>query len=204
MPQVTAPRHLDQALLDMLYERWAERKLPILNHLRPGLIDAQIDELTAPLGITMPEEARVWWRWHDGAELNPNRNFKGDFGPNHYYMPLGQCVQMCARGRDGLAFDRENPDTWYWVSGWFPFTTVGTLTLIDTGVSRDDPVPVRAYFPQDGEPYPIGLPSIGMLIEAYIDAMDRGVWIWLDDQQRLGYDFDKVTPEDEQLGLLID
>ena len=37
----------------------------IVDALAPGLTDAQIDELLHPAGVDLPEEARVWWRWHD-------------------------------------------------------------------------------------------------------------------------------------------
>ena len=38
--------------------------------LAPGLTDQQIDTLTAPYGIDLPEEARVWWRWHNGRHAD--------------------------------------------------------------------------------------------------------------------------------------
>jgi hypothetical protein len=39
---------------------------PAVNALAPGLTDRQIDAHIEPLGLTMPEEARRWWRWRDG------------------------------------------------------------------------------------------------------------------------------------------
>jgi hypothetical protein len=40
---------------------------PILEHQQPGLVDEQIDALTAPLGLTAPAEARASWGSHDGV-----------------------------------------------------------------------------------------------------------------------------------------
>ena len=33
----------------------------------PGLTDSEIDALSRPHDLDLPEEARVWWRWHNGA-----------------------------------------------------------------------------------------------------------------------------------------
>jgi hypothetical protein len=65
------PRVLDDALLDELGGRWRDLGAPISDALRPGLTDAEIGALTAPLGLVLPEEARRWWRWHDGASAQP-------------------------------------------------------------------------------------------------------------------------------------
>src|SRR4051812_27326402 len=58
---------LDEALLTKLERQWQRKGSRIVEALNPGLTDAEIDDLAAPLGHPIPEEARRWWRWHNGA-----------------------------------------------------------------------------------------------------------------------------------------
>jgi cell wall assembly regulator SMI1 len=53
--------------LDRLERVWRRLDSPLVDLLRPGLSDEQIDELMAPTGLTLPDELRLWWGWHDGA-----------------------------------------------------------------------------------------------------------------------------------------
>lgn len=59
------PTLLDSDLLERFASVLRERGIPV-DALLPGLTDAQIDELTEPTGLQLPEEMRVWWRWRDG------------------------------------------------------------------------------------------------------------------------------------------
>jgi hypothetical protein len=43
--------------------RRADRGNP--SDARPRLADEEMDVLTAPLGLRLPCEARVWWGWHE-------------------------------------------------------------------------------------------------------------------------------------------
>jgi hypothetical protein len=64
---------------------------PIVDHLQPGLSDEQMDELTAPLGLSLPVEARRWWGWHDGVDPASAR-IQADrmVGPLWRYQPLSE------------------------------------------------------------------------------------------------------------------
>lgn len=57
-----------------LLERFASalraRGIPV-DDLMPGLGDDEIDEITGPVGLELPEEVRAWWRWHDGDRRVP-------------------------------------------------------------------------------------------------------------------------------------
>jgi hypothetical protein len=56
------PRMITVDQLTQLKVRWETLGLVgVLDHLRPGLTDAETDALTGALGIVLPEEARVWW-----------------------------------------------------------------------------------------------------------------------------------------------
>ena len=59
---MSAPALLDQALLDQFDARLRALGAAIVDAWAPGLTDDQIDALVCPIGIDLPEEARVWWR----------------------------------------------------------------------------------------------------------------------------------------------
>jgi cell wall assembly regulator SMI1 len=67
---VTTGPLLTEDLLEHLAERWRALRAPIANSLRPGLSEAEMEALVDPLGLRLPTEARVWWGWHDGVEVD--------------------------------------------------------------------------------------------------------------------------------------
>jgi len=69
------PTLLTTDLLDRFEARLRGAGAPIVDAWAPGLTDAQIDELVRPLGIDLPKEARVWWRWHNGVDREASRRF---------------------------------------------------------------------------------------------------------------------------------
>jgi hypothetical protein len=59
-------RVLDHELLADLEAAWRSQGAEIAGLLAPGLGDEAMAALLQPLGLTLPEEARIWWGWHDG------------------------------------------------------------------------------------------------------------------------------------------
>lgn len=51
-----------------LEELLRERHPDLVAEFRPGLTDAELDQVLAPLPFHVPEELREWWRWHDGID----------------------------------------------------------------------------------------------------------------------------------------
>lgn len=146
----------------------------VLDHLRPGLTDAEMDALTRPLGIVLPEEARVWWGWHDGTDpisVDPIRG--GQFAmlaPGRIFLSLGRAVRRCQRWREILWEGKESHDLW---RDWLPLNTLEDPTILDCAVDA----PARVFrlefqFPDRR----LGLPSLGTLVDAYIRAFDAGMW----------------------------
>ena len=75
----------------------------VVDHLGPGLSDAEMDALTEPVGIILPEEARVWWGWHDGTDPLKIDPIRGEqfamLAPGRIFLPLGQAVKECQTSR---------------------------------------------------------------------------------------------------------
>ena len=158
---------LDRDLLDRLEARLRAAGSLIVDAWAPGLTDTQIDDLLQPLGIDLPEEARAWWRWHDGilVEANPRVT---EISPRRPHLPLRYVAeQYAALGGAMLEFDG--------IDGLLNPVGDKPYVFFHCAVPRDTPVPIYTQH-DDVVPPRLVLPSIGELVLAWIDLMDRDVW----------------------------
>jgi hypothetical protein len=81
------PPVLDDAGLAEYVERLRSLGVPVDALNEPGLSDAEMDEMTAVIGLVLPGEARVLWRWHDGVP--------GDGRPNTTNVRLRRIAGGC-------------------------------------------------------------------------------------------------------------
>jgi hypothetical protein len=77
--------------LEALEAQWRAQGALIVDGLQPGLRDEEMDELTAPLGRTLPTEARTWWGWHDGTASTCGPQA---LGLDLLYLPLAGALNM--------------------------------------------------------------------------------------------------------------
>jgi cell wall assembly regulator SMI1 len=166
------PILLTEDLLEQLQARWRQQGMPIAESLRPGLSDAEMDELTQPLGVRLPREARTWWRWHDGADAG-----SANLGPGRVFAPLADAVRNTLSVREIMrGVDGELDPMWR--PSWLTMNSGGDTTVIDCGGSFGEPVPARYYRFEEPETGATGVPSIGTLVTLYINAFDRGAWAY--------------------------
>jgi hypothetical protein len=189
-----APRMLTVDQLTQLKLRWEKLGLVgVLDHLRPGLTDAEMDALTEPLGIVLPDEARVWWGWHDGTDplvIDPIQGAKfAMLAPGRIFLPLGHAVKRCMIWREVLWTGKESHDLW---RQWLPLNTLEDPTILDC--AADAPARVFRLEFQFADRRR-GLPSLGTLVDAYIEAFDVGAW-WLEqpghEDSRWQQDLEKI------------
>ena len=162
-----APRLLDRQLLDCFERRLRAEGALIVDGWAPGLNDREIDALLQPLGIDLPEEARVWWRWHNGTSVD-HRSPAAEISPFRALRSLEQVADFYAFERDTLV-QLEGAD------GRLRPVSEQPEIYFDCTVSRDEPVPVISS-PDSSGPHRVVLPSIGELVRAWIDLLDRGIW----------------------------
>lgn len=176
---------LDQGLLDRLEARLRAQDALIVDTWAPGLSDAQIDTILQPVGINLPEEARRWWRWHNGTlpgapprakEISPYRNLLALEAVADFYES-GRHEMLYLWGIDGL------------------LTPVTDMPLVYFHCDGPDaPVPVYTQIDHTEQPRRV-LSSIGELVLAWIDLMDRGIWATNADGT-WAIDHDRALPPD--------
>ena len=195
----TIPRQVSFTLLGELQERWRASGWPGAELLNPGLSDAEIDAATAPLGLRLPEEVRMWWRWHDGSSAAVGQG-AAIGAADRWYPPLSEAIRHYTMMRDVAAtLGAENVpaaatrEVW-WPRDLFPitWTGAGTVTACDCSVRHDAPSPIHTVDFHDGPAGPPRAPSLGTLVLWWIMAIDTGAWFYDADERRWEYDWELV------------
>jgi cell wall assembly regulator SMI1 len=193
-------------MLEEFEDRLRSQGAPIVDVLRPGLTDDEMQQLVGPLGLRLPREARCWWAWHDGTVVGAPMIARY-LGPGWMALSLDDAVRDCVSSREIEAEAREieeaageDREDW-WRHGWLPLVHPGGGSFaIDTGVGEDEPVPVYRYH-SDTQPGAPDLASIGDLVTIWIDALDSGAWQWEPNDGRWIYDDALLDPRVSRLGL---
>jgi len=208
---MTAPL-LDSGLLSALDERWRARGVPTSADLHPGLSDAEMDALTAPLGLSLPGEARVWWRWANGVPQEAVRSTR-QIGGGMPFLPLEEAVAIYLRhrgiaeelaARPDLAALGRDVEGW-WGREWVPITVTGSggVIVCDCGVERGAPTPIRFVDWEAREAYAVPVvPSFGQMVSWWIEAYDDGVWDYDADEARWIYR-DELLSRERDLSRLV-
>jgi hypothetical protein len=174
----TSPRALDAELLAELDRRLRERGVPAIGAAQPGLSEEAINEIVAPLGLSLPREARLWWSWHNGVQPDAGPGPR-EIGPTRKWLPLEEAAEECGRIRKMVREARDprdpRPIESIWSSSWLPFVQSNGVYVIETAVPDDAPCPVRVHWFDEPETPP-DLPSLGALVSLWIEALDRRAW----------------------------
>lgn len=184
------PAYLDTDLLARFESALRSAGAAVTGVWAPGLSDAEIDAAVASTGLTVPEEARRWWRWHDGTrpeagpaaqELMPDRPLF-DLATALEQFRAARATTQEVYGREGLLMPVGDQP-------WLFFDCSG---------DRDAPVPVLVGgHGQDIRP---ALPSIGALVEAWTELIETRVFT-TDAEGHWEWDFEKVPEAIRQLGV---
>ena len=191
-----APMPLTFELLEELGARWRARGVPLVDRLRAGLEDEQIDEVLEPLGIArLPDEARLWWRWHDGVPAEAvNAGLERSMGaPGFEYLPLAEAAALYEK-QSALAVAAaagagppplDEPGHW-WRSSWFPITVsaTGTVVAVDCAAGPGAPAPVHAVDWWHEDFRRPAAASLGEVVRTWIEAFDSDRWRWLAEDSR--------------------
>jgi hypothetical protein len=177
-----SPRLLTAALLERLDEELREIDAPVVKLWRPGLSEADMDALTAEVGISLSTEARIWWGWHDGVELGAAHPWERGIGGAWDALPLAAAVADVIRNRQiAVTVAAENPgfhhadwpDSWIALCGDVSYPRLACECAVPAGA----PSPVH-YYDVSGnmEPMRPKAGSVGELVHAWLDALADGTW----------------------------
>jgi hypothetical protein len=139
----------------------------IVDAWAPGLTDQEIDARVAPIGVTLPEEARLWWRWHDG--LRPGApSALWDIMPGRSLFALTESLEL-------YVAERDRCETTGFRRSFFSLSAGIQSSCFQCAGARDAAVPV--YVIGDwAEPAPrLALPSIGELVRVWMSYIDAGL-----------------------------
>jgi cell wall assembly regulator SMI1 len=180
--------------LERLEALWAEQGTPLVEHLRPGLTNEEIERELEPLGLRLPSEAALWWGWHDGVPSGQPRVMGGSC---FRFLTLGDAVREYHSSRRvaETAARTEDEADHLWHPSWLPITNTGYGGVIacDCSVATQDPTPIRMvdWGGKEDSDVPVA-ESFGQMVAWWIDAMERGAWRydtglgrWEIDHQRL-------------------
>ncbi|MEY2515755.1 MAG: hypothetical protein QOJ89_3113 [bacterium] len=189
---MSSARVLDEEILERFEAALRCVGAAIVDAWAPGLRDDEIDALVQPLGIALPEEARVWWRWHDG--LRPGRGPQSwDLLPGRSLLSLEDALDLFVPEREHMA-DDGFPDM------LLTPVTRHPIILFGCDGAPDAPVPVYVMDDWSDEAPRLALPSIGELVLTWTSYIDTGIVTTGPDGDWL-YDDKALSQEVQELGV---
>ena len=177
---------LTPSLLEEFERCLREQGARVVELWQDGVDDGQIAAAEEAIGERLPDEARMWWRWHDGVPASAVTYARHrEFGPLHQFLPLDEAVARTLRIRDSRAL--RQPGAPVWPHGWLEWTDVNAPMVIDCVVPEGAPAPVHdadfgSYELEDV--YTPVAASMGDMVRAWIDAIASGGWWWDRDLDR--------------------
>lgn len=190
-------------LLERLRSGWDRHGAPLVGYLRPGLERNQIDALTKPLGLRLPDEAAVWWNWHDGVDVGHGAEV--ELGPSLPFVPLETAVELCGEHREQAALAWEDRAQEWWRSSWFPITERLGAIRCDCSVKHDAPTPIFYADSHDYDREGLTQPRVGSFGEMviwWIEALENGAWRYEAQAGRWERDDRLLPPERLRSGLV--
>jgi cell wall assembly regulator SMI1 len=194
------PPVLDDAGLAEYVERLRSLGVPVDALSEPGLSDAEMDEMTAVIGLVLPGEARVLWRWHDGIPEDGRANPLGAFGPR--FLRLDEAIACHRKYREVVVSVVEgNPDIRF-APSWLPMFDEQHSLVIDCAVGVDEPTPLRMINLENPDEPLVWARSLGEAVRLWSDALDRGLRNWDAAKQAWEVDLSSLPPIEQASPLL--
>lgn len=174
-----------------------------------------MDEITGPLGLRLPVEARAWWGWHDGVpqrirgEPSPESSPgvytpERALGPGTAYMPLRDAVEDYLMDRQIFAEVEGDPEP-FRPAAYFPITRTSGPVLCDCSVPEGAPSPIYSTHTFESRIEDMQTPvvrSFGEMVGWWLDAMADGAWRWDRARGTWIVEAEKLDPARELTGLV--
>ena len=181
------------------YERTLkDHGFPGFDALLPGVDPDLAQEAFDPLGITLSDEARLWWSWQNGD--GSDRSEIGTYmGVDMTILPVEEAVKDTAFNRT-LNGGVDEPDIW--LESWVVIAA-GTQQLVIECSTDGSRRPTSPAFLVGFDRLPeevTRVDSMGGLLEVCIEAVKRGAWAY----EPAGWVLrpERVTPYLDKSGLI--
>jgi cell wall assembly regulator SMI1 len=175
-----------------------DQGVPIDDWSNPGLSADEIVRVVEPLGLRLPDEARVWWEWRDGASPGGRDRV---FGPGKNCLSVEAAVAQYRQSRS-VAEKSIEPDLpplddpdFLWNPAWLPIVGPGLLIVLDCSASEPSgPVPVRFidWQAQPEEFAQVQARSFGEMVGWWLRALETGAWRWRRSEQEWDVDHQRL------------
>jgi hypothetical protein len=198
-------RVLDDDLLAEYRDALSAQGVPLARWTTPSGSDAEIDATFEPLSLTIPEEARVVWRWHDGQPWDLGHNFLCN---DSRLLSVDEAAEVTVSSRrlhDENVKELESDEDPRFKESWVPFMGPQHARMIDCSAGRYEPTPVRIVSWEDPTPPPVIADSLGDVFVFWLDLLAKGVWTWNGEGTgRTGWSRDvELLPPDMRLHPLV-
>jgi hypothetical protein len=188
---------LTSELLDAWLERWRSLGVPYVDAWQPGLSESDLAE--AP--IDLPPELRTWWGWRNGTR-NVERNGRSGsvwMAPGLIALPLDAALARTDALRERVAAAEAHvggsATSWLSHEQWIVLAVGATNVVASLEPSADGASAVRVVGADELlEPPRPAAPSLGTLVQWWIDAIDTEMYWWDDEDDYWG----STTPPFEQ------
>lgn len=180
---------LDSSLIDRLIATLRVQGAPMVDHLNAGLSDDEMNALVAPLGISLPDEARVWWHYANGVTnangVPPDAPSSIDLSPSWSWAPLEEIVAECREMRQIGNEDVLPGEPSVYRDSWLPIVLGDGMLVMDTSQSVIAPAGTVDFADYDlDDTWIPDLPSLGALVQAWTSALETRA-VWYDHDQQL-------------------
>jgi hypothetical protein len=185
---------LTPELLDAFEAQLRARAVPLDEWTLPGATDDEIEVSLSGIGLTAPDELRVWWRWRNGVITEGRRLLPQPWGQALSVTDAIARYESCRAVARAAAQPKLNlfaDDLWH--PSWLPILGTAQAVAVECDVGDGDPSPVLFVDHEDLETY--NKPragSLGEVVAWWISALQTGAWHreeaagwWLVDRARL-------------------
>jgi hypothetical protein len=197
---------LERLTFDQLAElegALAERGAPVVERFHSPASDEALAAVESLLGLQLPDELRLWWRWHNGIDFErAEPGVPCSIGPGLFVLSTTEAVESSRALRESAEEDApDDPDS-LWGSSWIAFTPQGRVAC-ECDIRRDGPVPVLDVdYHKAAYPGAVVCHSLGRMVRWWIEALETGAWRY--DHERKWWErvYELIPPERDQSGLV--
>jgi cell wall assembly regulator SMI1 len=180
----SVPLRLLPELLERLEASWTALGADVATRLADGASDAQLASASSEFGL-LPEELRIWWRWHDGVRAGETEGRYFEIGPGSFKL-LSVELALSERQRQiSYAPESDDPDSdialvreMYWHESWLPILGDDPV-FVDLARSNDDgQCSLHRWDPEGDFLTPIA-PSLTSAVSTWVELLEGGYYTWV-------------------------